>query len=289
LEEGVELLKDPKLKVLLFMLVVAALTYFIAFYGQPAQPQTEEKAKERLEGLEKRFNYTQGERPDYGFAEDVFRNLPPLPQDFWSVDQKFQNGEITDYVELGEQYWKQPEFYPTFENNLEFMKNPEPGRIYAYGIGAYPGDIGVDAFPDSQFTVASFYFSSWLVQTYQGIRIEDVYPERTEIPTPDLQEINFTVTQDPGVVGKYFNVTFDPELFVIGPTSPAFDENWTRKVKVTVTVSNETPKGTYVIGVDAVPPPPELSEQWLKTYKAYSDAGAFRIGRAPFQIVVFVN
>lgn len=278
------MLKEKRMQVLLVIFIVVAFV-LLAYSGQLTKPM--EKAGE-LTQLEK-YNYTPGERPDYDFPNDTFKNLPPLPQDFWEVDRRFQNGEITDYIDMGEQYWKQPEFYPTFENNIDFMRNPEPGRIYAYGIGAYPGDIGVDAFPDSQFTVASFFFSSWLVQTYQGVSLEDVYPERTEIPTPDLQSINFTVTQNPAEVGKYFNVTFEPELFVIEPTSPVFNENWTRKVKVNIIVNNETPKGVYVIGVDTVPPPPDISEAWLKTYRAYSDAGAFKVGRAPFQIVVFVS
>ncbi len=282
------LFKYKRIHIILVILVIAAFAYFIASTGEPSKPVTEKKFLEKT-APKKIYNYTPGERPDYGLSQAMFRNLPPLPPDFWEVDEKFYQGGITDFVELGDEYYRQPEFYPTFEDNIEFIKNPQGGRIYAFGIGAYPGDIGAEVPPDSIFTVATFFHSSWLVETHQGVKLEAVYPERTDILNPDLQDVNFTVKQEPSKMGKYFNVTFDPELFVLGPTAPVFDENWTLKVKINVTVDKEAPKGTYVIGVNPVVPSPEYSELWLKTYEKYSDAAGFRIGRPSFQLVVFVT
>lgn len=286
---GVDLIRNKTVQILLAIVVIAALTYFIAFTGEPTKPVVEERAKEIIESAAPRYNYTPGVRPDYGLPQDMFKELPPLPQDFWEVDERFYRGEITDFVELNESYWKQPEFYPTFENNLDFIRSPRGGVIYAYGVGAYPGDMGVDVFPDVEFSVATFFYSSWLVETYQGMGFGVEFPSRAEIPTPDLQGINFTVTQNPEEAKKYFNVTFDPPLYVIGPSAPVFHENWTMKLKMNIIVKNETPKGVYIIGVNAVAPPIEYSELWVKTYPKYSDAGGFRIGRPSFQLIVFVN
>lgn len=276
--------KNKLMQTVFAIAVIAAVTYLVISYTAPYEKKLPEKQEQK-----KLYNYTAGTRPDYGLPEGTFRNLPPLPQDFWEFDQKFVSGQVTDFVDLGEEYWKQPEFYPTFEENIDFIKNPQGSRVYAFGIGAYPGDVGADAFPDSQFTVATFFYSSWLVETYQGMKLEAVYPETASVLTPDLQGTNFTVNQNPSEAGKYFNVTFEPETLVLDPSAPVFGSSWAAKVKINVTVSKDTPKGTYIIGVNPSDPPPEQSGLWLKTYEKYSDGGAFRIGRPVFQLIVFVN
>lgn len=283
--------KDKRTQIIFVIVIIALLVYFIASYKGEA-PKLNIKTDLETPGAAakpKLYNYTPGTRPDYGMSNDTFKNLPPIPQDFWTFDEKFYQGAITDFVELGEEYYRQPEFYPTFENNLEFIRSPQGSRIYAFGIGAYPGDIGADAFPDSQFTIATFFYSSWVVETHQGVKLEVVYPESADILTPDLQKVDFTVRQDPNKVRQYFNVMMDPDLFVLGSTAPVFDENWAMKVKMNVTINSETPKGTYIIGVNPAVPPPEYSALWEKTYEKYSDMAGFRVGRPTFQLVVFVS
>jgi len=266
------------------IIIIAAGLFYFSQQQQPQYGTIEQKIARQLE--EAKLKTT---RPDY-LPSVVYQNLPLFPKDFYEIDALVELGRLTDLVSLEDKYWKQPEFYPTFESNIADIQNPNINRLYAFGYGAYPGDIGVDVKPGSDFTVATFFYSSWLVETWQGMRMQEFYPVQTGVPTQDLNGTKFSVIQDPDVVKTYFNVSFEPSVFLLGPSSPIFDYNWTQKVLVHIKVSPDTPKGRYVIGVNPVAPPKEYSDRWLMKYRLkYTDASAGVVGRPFFQLVVDVS
>ena len=75
------------------------------------------------------------------------------------------------------------------------------------------------------------------------------------------------------------DVKLIPDSFLLAPTYPFFERNWTQKVVMNVKVGNAV-KGFCKIGVDADRPPVEEEVQWSK-YNLYSSAGTFGIGE-PF-------
>ncbi len=272
--------------VIIIIIAIPLLLIYQQSFQQPAKDYgtIEEKIARQLEEAK-----LKSERPDYLPAE-VYKNLPAFPGDFYPVDALFGVGRMTDYVNLEEKYWKQPEFYPTFEMNLDKIKNPNVNAFYAFGYGAYPGDIGVGVNPGDDFTVATFFYSSWLVETWQGTKMQHFYPVQTGIPNQNLIGTQFTVIQDPETVKNYFDVSIEPNVILLEPSSPIFGYNWTQKILVHIKVKPDTPKGRYAIGVNPVAPPKEYSDKWVKQYLTrYADASSGLAGRPFFQIVVDVS
>lgn len=189
-------------------------------------------------------NETSGKRPYYNLSPDIFSSLPGWPDDFYSVDSSVSRLiDLENLKDINEKYYKQPEFYPTFETQgIEMIKSPPPNRIGVSGMGAYPGEQSFSVRKGDTFTAAAFFHASWLVQTYQGVEILQTYD------------------------AEYFNVSINPERFVLGPSYPVFDKNWAQRITVSVIVKNGTPSGRYIIGIDPDAPSEEDSQAWRSQY-----------------------
>ena len=79
----------------------------------------------------------------------VFKNLPAFPENF--NKNKFDD----------EQHWKQPEFYPTWKENMHYYTDPFKDYIGVAGYGAYPGDeeITLEKEAEEDF----LFHASWYV------------------------------------------------------------------------------------------------------------------------------
>ncbi|MCX6777807.1 MAG: hypothetical protein NT157_02885 [Candidatus Micrarchaeota archaeon] len=219
-----------------------------------------------------------------------FQNLPPWPEDLYKIRSLVYYGKIMNLVDLEEKYYKQPEFIPTFDSVVPLIKDPPRGRQGVVGYGAYPADTRVTTSAGSEFTVATFFYTGWLVQTYQGIKVVTTYQATAEMPYSDLNG-TYAVTQDPNKTAEYFEVSFDPGQFLIEPTFPIMDSNWIQKVKVSVKVKENTPQGRYVIGVVPVSPDEDKSLEWMLSVKhnGYVPAGGMsKVSRPLYQMDVTV-
>ena len=221
------------------------------------------------------------DRPDY-LPEEVYENLPPFPEDFYYIDAilTFQRG-ILDLPNLGPEYYLLPEFYPTWESlGVELTANPDRNRSTIWGWGAYPADQGVETIPGDTFQVATFFHTSWTVQSFQGMELIPVFPGTGTINGVTVSSPN---SED------YFTVTLDPNLILLGPAFPRFDREWSHKIVVTVDVAENTPPGDYLLGIDPRAPPQEASREWALAHKLrYVDAGTTGVGRPYFQLLVTV-
>ncbi len=177
-------------------------------------------------------------RPDYGLGYRAFAELPSMPSDFIKIREA--TNKTLDY-NVKEEYYKQPEFYPTFEHFIPEMKNPPADRIAIWGVGVYPARHDYVAFQESEIDIITFLHTSWMVQTYQGAKLEAEYDSR------------------------YFDVSVTPNMVLLGPAYPYFDKNWTQKITVKVRIRN-APKGSHHITLNPINPPPEQIEKWRKTY-----------------------
>lgn len=300
-------MKKLYLGILVFFIALAALGgYLLILQTPPAGPDdaafgaADENAGEdaglsefeKLQaavGRERRFEeQRRPHREEYGIPAEVFEDLPPIPDDFGTMAYMFEIGKWKDLKYFTEGYYKQPEFYPGFETvALGGWKNPDPSRWGVIGWGAYPGDIWADTFQGAEFEARTFWHAGWGVQTYQGFQMMPVFPSASK----DQNDSVFN-TQDPAAVSKYFDVSFNNNVFLLGPTYPKFDKDWTRMVAVKVKVHVDTPKGQYVLGVDPGVPPEEIRTEWLAKYKMmYFDAASsgISIGRPHFRLIITVN
>ncbi len=261
--------------------------------AEETNPAVEISGKTPLEiAIEKRLEGAENlKKRQTDLPEIFFRNIPPFPEDFYRIRVLVLYSKISDLDRISEDYWKQPEFLPGFEDNaVGLIKNPQTGRWGAFGFGIYPGDTRVTASPGGEFTVTTFVHTSWLVETYQGIRLVTEYRDTVDLPYQDLQGSSI-VTQDPEVVKDYFEVTVSPDTMLLEPSFPILEYNWIQKLKVNVKVKENTPPGTYVIGINTGVPDEEFNEEMLMKYlNLYTTGGSsVGIGRSFYQIAVTVT
>jgi len=178
-------------------------------------------------------------RQDYGLGGETFASLPQMPDNFKEAVAKIN---ATIDFNLGEEYYKQPEFYPTFEQFIPEMKNPPQDRIAIWGVGIYPARHEYVAPRNSQINIVAYLHTSWMVQTYQGAKLEVDYDK------------------------QYFDVSVSPDVVLLGPAYPKFDKNWTQKITVKIEVKN-APKGVHEIALNPMAPPIEKIEEWRGRYK----------------------
>lgn len=248
------------------------------------------------EELEKRIaaelaNGTQiSGRQDY-LPEEMFSRLPEFPEDFYQIRTLVELGRITDLENLEPEYWMQPEFFPYFEEiGLELLQNPPEGRWGAYGIATYPGDSVSTIVAGESLNMYFFIKSSYLVETYQGINFEILFPETAEITSGvELPDGSKSVEQDSDEARNYFQVEVDPNPFVLEPNFPIYNLNGTRKIKVSITAKEDTPEGNYVVALDTSDVPEEYEQEWLMEYlNLYTSGGMTKIDRPYYQAFIHV-
>lgn len=188
----------------------------------PQDKQISEKQPEQLQ--EQKTDYGKLNRSIYGLPDETFAQLPEFPdlKSFLNVKDRVEH-QIHNNTGIPEAYYKQPEFYPTFLEHIELIKNPPAGRAALLGFGAYPAEQSFKARKGETITGTAFFHASWLVPLKQEINLAADYNER------------------------YFDVVLD-KSFVLGPSYPNFDYNWTHKVNVKIKVN--APPGIYAIGID---------------------------------------
>lgn len=211
--------------------------------------------------------------PEYFSLEsekEIFELLPPAPKDFSEVSYLLASGRSFAIGGLSEDYYLQPEFYPGWKDNgLKYWTEPNPVYWTTSGYGTYPGDQ-FDTLSKSgrkNFVAVVFFYSGYGVQTYQGTTI---------IPAAESLE--------------YFDITIEPDTFLLTPTFPKFSSDWARKIVVRGTMKENTPPGDYTIGFLVVAPPKEKEDEWGFKYRNiyFNAASSIAPSRFPFQFFVKV-
>ena len=294
-ERGLKKTKRRFLTVFLLILIALLLLVVIGELTTPGilYPISEEKSNRPQHCIENKC-----------VPGIVFSRLPPYPENFDEVDLGVQYGkyywnENFSVVAPDDNYYKQPEFYPNFENkeNLGYylqVKEVDSDkveypteRVGVSGYGMYPADTVVKGInPGEDLKVVTYLHTSWFIEKYQGMELKPVFPSHG-----DTQQAMVSVVQDPDVVKDYFDVKIEPTIILLEPSYPIFFPNWAQKVTVKVHLKENTPKGTYLVGVTPFEPPVENSEEWKYKYGiyAYTDAGMAGIGRPHLQIFVKVE
>jgi hypothetical protein len=280
-----------KYAAVLVIIIIAALAFgaykynLISFTGKSVDPDYSKYGNitEALRELREGVGSLPENRPDY-LPPEVYQNLPAFPKDFYEIDILLTNAKLTYLAPLGEEYWKQPEFYPGWEEEgVKLHQNPEKGRYGVWGWGAYPADQGYSSLPGDDFTATTYFHSSWVIQSYQGMQMQAVFPEEGYVN-------GVQVSQDPVNTSKYFDISFDPEIFIVEPSFPIFGAEWAKRVQITVKISPGTPPGNYIIGVNPVAPPKQQDDEWRLQYRLkYASAGATGLTRPFFQILLEVR
>ncbi len=185
--------------------------------------------------------------------EDIFNELPQVPEDFSEVAYLLATGRTYAIGNLSEEYFLQPEFYPNFkENGLKYWSEPDPKYWTTNGYGTYPAEqFDVLSYSNrDEFLAVVFLYTGYGVQTYQGA---------TLIPSSGSLE--------------YFDITISPDTFLLTPTFPKFSKDWAHQIVIAGKLKPDTPPGEYSIGLLIVKPPYEKKVEWASKYRnLYFDA-----------------
>ncbi|MFH1106837.1 MAG: hypothetical protein V1787_02990 [Candidatus Micrarchaeota archaeon] len=222
---------------------------------------------------------------------EVFQKMPAFPKDFYAMKLLFELAKIQDINYFGEEYWKQPEFYPGFdEQGCQLYQYPPRDRWAAFGYGTYPSEVVVLAKRNDEFEATFFVYTSWLVQTYQGFGMKPMYPSSGTLKMNEFPDRTRSVTVDPAETQKYFRITgITPEDVLLEPAFPVFERDWTQKIKVKVKVTDAKP-GKYLLGVDVGSPDPKKSDEWFWQYKLnYVSSGSQSIGQPWYTMFIEVQ
>lgn len=192
-----------------------------------------------------------------GFTGNAVKNPQGMPGDFYRVVDRVRSGEI-QVRDVGEEYYKRPEFFPTYQN-YSSQRGEHWGVM---GYGAYPSDFRLSISGSGEAEIASIVHTSWKVETYQGLRLE------------------------PGHNSEYFDVEIQPQEILLEPSYPVFEDGWAQKVLIRIRMKNP-PRGEHVIEIIPSSPSNELSEKVPEGRKYYG-AGGFGIGRPLIRIAVRV-
>lgn len=271
-------------------------------------------------------------RPQYNcLTEDVmydwyFGQLPKFPKDFFRMAQLVYDGKFVKYEELDEQYWKQPEFYPGWEDSIcTKYVNYDPKRWTPEGYGVYPmlKQVNIDE-TGIKIKVTTYFKTGYATHAYQGLIVRPFLPKSaksiigTELfKQPDDAEnylsFNILNTDDPIYESfkddlPYTNVEPNDWFTILKPThqiiyddygnkigESGFPSDWVRILELEITIAKGTPSGDYCVAIQILSPCFEINQEFYfsKTHEyygwMYNPAGHIQSTTAPyFQVILHV-
>ena len=218
---------------------------------------------------------------------EVFKELPTLPNDFWKAKSQVMEGRSTAQTlcDLYTEYYVQPEFYRDgfLGVGLNVLKNPDPTHWTPEGYGTYPHEIEAYTFAGEDITVCTFFHTSFGVETYQGFTLVPVYPSTTMFDGKSIP-INSSASE------RYVSISIEPNVLLLEPAYLIFREGWTRKIRMQISVRNDTPPGIYSVGFDVARAPTSNTIEWITAYGAsYKSKSNIGISEPQFIMTIRVQ
>jgi len=242
------------------------------------------------------FDFSRG-NPDY------YSLLPPKPADFSVIQLMWQKGIISDdAVRINSSYWKQPEWFPNYNNFLLALESTaKDGRLPVWGLGIFDTQMyrqidqqwlqtvteipkgveyGVSEIKNNSIVVKNRFWIRAVSGTIKinGVRLSVFYPSTAYLKgNAEVGLLNETILQDSSITQKYIKAwalesETDQTEFNLGTYWPILSPDYIKEIEVTTEIDRNTPKGTYIVGVDMGAPSREYQqEQSLKYLLAYTD------------------
>lgn len=180
------------------------------------------------------FDPLSDQRKTYGIPLGVFEDLTKAPNDFSILVEKMHKGNYSNYVFFPQEYFLQPEFYPSFnEATRAYWVNPSLTHYGAAGYGFYPAYQEISIPQGKSMTAAFFVHAGFGVQNYQGLKI---------MPKNNYPGISVSI--------------IEPQL-LLGYSYPKFSNDWAKKVLLVISVGDTVETGDYEINffVESFVPP----------------------------------
>ncbi len=222
--------------------------------------------------------------------EQMFNELPEPPEDFFNVSEGIKSGSIINLENVSEEYYLQPEFYPNFEEQLlPYLLNPPEGRFGAYGLMSYPSQTVVTTYPGENFTVYFFMASSVFIEFYQGNKLTPVYNSELKIIKGSFPDGTNIIKQDTEKARQFIDVKFTPEVFVLSPTYPEFTNEWSKKIRMDISIPYYAEPGKYTVSVIKSNTPTEKGLEWKEKYGKYTEGGMESISTPYYSVFLEIK
>jgi len=154
------------------------------------------------------------QRPDYSFGNEPFELLPEYPEDLQEVKKLFETNTIP-IQRVPEEYYLQPEFYPSWYGVCEKLYGEERKNYGVYGFNIYPSLITSFCKKGDTFNVSALVNTGFGVQVRTGTKINLTY--------------NSTIL-DVQISGV------STDSFLLNKTFPAFELGWSKPITLSITV-----------------------------------------------------
>ncbi len=243
------------------------------------------------------FDFSRDKNSDY------YSLLPTKPADFSAIQIMWQRGIISDdTTRINASYWKQPEWFPNYNNFLLSLKSTATeGRLPIWSLGIFDSQIyrrinqdwlksatelpttsgyGIVEIKDNSIVVKHRFWVRAVpgaIKIY-GVGLSVVYPQDTKFKgNPAAGIPNATILQNPELTQNYIKAwASEAETgkteFNLGTYWPKLDPEYIKEIEVATEINKDIPKGTYIIGVNLGAPSREYQEQQnLKYLLAYTD------------------
>lgn len=180
--------------------------------------------------------------PSISVLDQSMVKIPDKPHNYALIKRNFYDGQIDNFNNLDVSVWKQPDFYPTWEQSgVSKYIDHDYTRWGVHGYGFFPSEQTWSVTNMQEGNVMkfnTFLHTSWGVETWQGMKL---------IPINN---------------NSLFDVTITPDEFYLEPTFPIFSSEWTKIIEFEVTAKDTIPVGSYEISCLVVPPNESRTEEW---------------------------
>lgn len=280
--------------------------------GEPRYDYTQGATVIPIEDREAEYNDITGDfRPKYpGMDEEDYENLfgdlPPFPEDFFSTVALIYEGKVTDYERIDESYWKQPEFYSGWYNSVnETYINHDYNYWTPEGYGVFPLIKEVRANVGTEIYITAYLRTGFGTEAYQGLIVRPYFPDVAKsligntLFEQDVNYINSVLdvriqNEDNEIFNSfkddisYNNVEPEDWFVILEPTFKqigngtvkGFPNNWVRTFNIGINISKDTEPGMYCIALKPVTPCFDINQEfYLSREHEYYGASYFPAGR----------
>jgi len=211
----------------------------------------------------------------------VFREVPELPEDFYSIRTLMYVNRLPGFCErLEEEYWSQPEFISTWRTTgIPAYVRTMHGAYAITGYGSFPSEYGIIVRPGDNVKACTYVHTAWATGAYQAMKLNPIHPKNIALRDTIFLDGTVVVSPENENNSKYFklavtgsDISGREDQFLFNKTWGYFGKDWIQKVILLIEVSPETPPGKYVVGFDPAPIDVELYNQWVWEYKTLLSA-----------------
>lgn len=167
---------------------------------------------------------------------------------FENTKKEFESGNYTKIFDIPEIYYRNPKFYPFYDDYVGLNKT---GKAI-YGYGAYPGKASgnIETLNNSDYiNIYTLILTSYDVISFQGIGLSLTTPNK-----------------------ELFDTYVEPSDILLLPISDNSTGNlsWVYKIKMTIIAKKDIPKGEYIFKLKARDPSLDNDSRFYNISKEYN-------------------